>query len=444
MFSKLREYDPDKSDKIRGWMSQEKPATNLSVNDAKEKILASLSPAEAESIPIISASRRILAEIIQSSTDLPSFSNSSMDGFALKAADLQKASLDKPVDLKVVGDIPAGKYPTIILQSGQAARIMTGAVLPDGADAVIPVEDTDQFLEGRHFKLTLPDSVKIYQRISPGENVRLIGKDLKKDDIVLRPGRLLHPQDIGLLAMLGIREVRVYRRPKIAMISTGDELIPLGMKLLPGMIHDSNAYTLSSQIDRDGGEPYYLGIARDDEDSIRKLLDQAFDSKADLILSTAGVSVGAFDYVRRVVEQNGELGFWRVNIRPGKPLLFGHYRRVPFIGLPGNPVSAFVGYEVFIRPAIQKISGGKIHARKTTPVILSEAIESDGRESYLRGYVEKRSGIWMARLTGHQGSGNLLSLVQANALLIIPSEVKSLPSGAEVDAWLIGDVGEGI
>jgi len=286
--------------------------------------------------------------------------------------------------------------------------------------------------------------VKIFKRISPGENVRLRGKDLSKDDIVLRPGKLLNPQDIGLLAMLGIREVHVYRRPKIAMISTGDELIPVGKKLLPGKIHDSNAYTLSSQINRDGGEPLYLGIALDSEDSIRKLLDQALDSKADLILSTAGVSVGAFDYVRRVVEQNGELGFWRVNIRPGKPLLFGHYRGLPFIGLPGNPVSAFVGYEVFVRPAIQKLSGGKIQTRQTISVILSEAVESDGRESYLRGYVEKQSGVWMARLTGHQGSGNLLSLVQANALLIIPSEVKSLPSGAEIDAWLIGDAGEGI
>jgi molybdopterin molybdotransferase len=367
-----------------------------------------------------------------------------MDGFAVKAIDLQKASLDHPAVLNVVGDIPAGKYTTIILQTGQAARIMTGAVIPDGADAVIPVEDTDQFLEGRHFNSTLPDRVKTYRRISPGENVRIQGKDLKNNDIALTPGKFLHPQDIGLLAMLGIWEVHVYRRPKIAMISTGDELIPLRMKLLPGKIHDSNAYTLSSQIGRDGGEPNYLGIALDNEDSIKKLLDQAFDSKADLILSTAGVSVGAFDYVRRVVEQNGELGFWRVNIRPGKPLLFGHYRRVPFIGLPGNPVSAFVGYEVFIRPAIQKLSGGKIQTRPTMPVILSEPIESDGRESYLRGYVEIQSGIWKARLTGHQGSGNLLSLVQANALLIIPSEVKSLPSGAEVNAWLIGDVGEEI
>jgi molybdopterin molybdotransferase len=319
---------------------------------------------------------------------------------------------------------------------------MTGAVLPDGADAVIPVEDTDQFLDGRHFKPTLSNSVRIYQGISPGDNVRPKGKDLRIGDVVLRPGRLLAPQDIGLLAMLGNREIEVYRRPKIAMISTGNELTPLGEALSPGKIHDSNAYTLSAQIERDGGEPHYLGIAEDNEESIRNLLDQAYGLNADLILSTAGVSVGAFDYVKRVVEENGASGFWRVNIRPGKPLLFGHYRGIPFIGLPGNPVSAFVGYEVFIRPAIQKLSGGKVQTRQTTKVVLSETIESDGRESYLRGYVEKQSGIMKARLTGHQGSGNLLSLVQANALLIIPSEVKSLPSGAEVEAWLIGDVDE--
>jgi molybdopterin molybdotransferase len=423
-------------------MPQENSSPHLSVAEAQEKILASLYPVETESIPIKSARRRILAEVILSSTDLPSFPNSSMDGFAVKAFDIEKASLDNPVVLEVIADIPAGIYPTIILKSGQAARIMTGAVLPDGADAVIPVEETDQFLDGRQFKPTLSAFVKIFKGISPGDNVRPKGKDLRKNDVVLRPGRHLMPQDIGLLAMLGIGEIQVYRRPKIAMISTGDELVPLGEALKPGKIHDSNAYTLSAQIERDGGEPHYLGIAEDNEDSISNRLDQAYDLKANLILSTAGVSVGAFDYVKRVVEENGESGFWRVNIRPGKPLLFGHYRGIPFIGLPGNPVSAFVGYEVFIRPAIQKLSGGKIQKRQTTKVVLAEDIESDGRESYLRGYIEKQSGILKARLTGHQGSGNLLSLVQANALLIIPSEVKSLPSGAEVEAWLIGEVDE--
>jgi molybdopterin molybdotransferase len=305
------------------------------------------------------------------------------------------------------------------------------------------VEYTDQFKDNKQFEQDLPENVRIYQPVSKGDYIRPRGQDIQSGDILLTPGRSLKPQDIGLLAMMGIREVKVFHRPRIAMISTGDELIPIESPLQIGKIHDSNAYTLSAQIFRDGGIPYYLGISQDRKDSVKKLLDQAFELDVDLIVSSAGVSVGAFDFVREVVEQNGELGFWKVNIRPGRPLVFGHYRGVPFIGLPGNPVSAFVGYEVFIKPVIQKLAGMKIQPRETVRVVLTEAIESDGRESYLRGYVEKRQEGLIAKLIGHQGSGNLLSLVRSNALLIIPSEVKSLPSGAEIDAWIIGDVSEG-
>lgn len=425
-------------------MSQDTHTISLSVSDAKEKILASIHQVDTESIQVIDSGGRVLAVSISSPREYPSAALSSMDGFAVISSDLLGVSLDNPAVLEVVSDIPAGVNPDVLLRPGQSARIMTGAVVPEGADVVIPVEYTDQFKNNKQFEFELPENVRIFRQVSKGDFIRPRGQDIHKGDLVLTPGRTLKPQDVGLLAMLGVGDVLVYRRPKIAMISTGDELVALGTPTQIGQVHDSNAYTLSSQIIRDGGTPYYLGIARDRRESVKELLEQAYSLNVDMIVTTAGVSVGAFDFVREVVEQNGELGFWKVNIRPGKPLVFGHYRGVPFIGLPGNPVSAFVGYEVFIQPALQKLSGGRIRASEHVRAILSEPIESDGRESYLRGIVEKRSGDLKARPLGHQGSGNLLSLVRANALLIIPSGVKSLPSGAEVEAWLIGDVSEGI
>jgi molybdopterin molybdotransferase len=244
--------------------------------------------------------------------------------------------------------------------------------------------------------------------------------------------------------MLGCSDVKVFRKPRVVMLSTGDELLPIEEPLSPGKIHDSNAYTLAAAIAKEGGEAIYLGIARDEEETVQRIIEKAIEFEADLILSSAGVSVGAFDFVRQVVEKNGRLEFWRVNMRPGKPLAFGAYRGIPFIGLPGNPVSAFVGYEVFVRPAIRKLSGLPGVPRPTVSVRLREAVESDGRESYLRAIVDFQDGHYFATLTGHQGSGNLLSLVQANALLIIPSGVKSLPAKAEVGAWLLGEIEEGI
>jgi len=239
--------------------------------------------------------------------------------------------------------------------------------------------------------------------------------------------------------MLGVALVPVYRKPRIAVFSTGDELLPVEAPLQGGKIHDANTYILVALIEATGGVPVNLGIVEDQENTVKAALDQAQFEGVDFILSSAGVSVGAFDFVRSVVEKEGRMDFWRVNMRPGKPLAFGHYQGRPFIGLPGNPVSAFVGYEVFVRLAIAKLAGLNDWKRPTKRVRLVEPVESDGRESYLRAIVEEKNGELQARLTGHQGSGNLRSLVQANALLIIPSGVKSLPTGAETNAWLLDD-----
>ncbi|MCJ7534459.1 MAG: molybdopterin molybdotransferase MoeA [Anaerolineales bacterium] len=409
----------------------------ISVNEALQRLLSSFHPVQSESILLSESAGRVLYEGVKSEIDLPLFTNSSMDGFAVRSIDVSKASKNHPVTLSIVEDIPAGKIPSIHLEENQSSRIMTGAPIPSGADAVIPVEDTDQYDLKSRSSYDLPPAITVYRAVGPGDYIRHKGEDVKKNEVVLHANSPLKPQELGILAMLGKAQISVYRRPKIIILSTGDELVPVEVPLQSGQIHDSNAYTLSALIERDFGDPEYLGIVSDNEDSVREFLITAVAKSADLILSSAGVSVGVFDFVRTVVQSDGNLNFWRVNMRPGKPIAFGDFQGVPFIGLPGNPVSAFVGYEVFVRPAILKLSGIQDVPRYRIKAKLIEDIESDGRESYLRGIIHLKNDEWIARLTGHQGSGNLLSLVQANALLIIPSGVKSLAAGAEVDAWLL-------
>ncbi|UCD41928.1 MAG: molybdopterin molybdotransferase MoeA [Chloroflexota bacterium] len=411
----------------------------LSVSDALSRLLSNFSSVGMESVSLKEAAGRVLSEEIHSTIDLPLFTNSSMDGFALRAEDVEEANPANPITLTIVEDIPAGKGPEIEISKYQAARIMTGAPIPDGADAVIPIEDTDQYDPISRVDPALPKKINVHRSVKTGDYVRRRGEDVAIDEVVLKSQSRLRPQDLGLLAMLGIPEIPVYRLPRIVILSTGDELVPVEEQLQFGKIHDSNAYTLSALIFRDGGLPVYLGIVPDQEQAVRDFLVKALENNADLILSSAGVSVGAFDFVRSVVQSDGNLDFWKVNMRPGKPLAFGDYQGVPFIGLPGNPVSAFVGYEVFVRPAIMRLAGLRDALRDRTKVKLTEDIISDGRESYLRAIVTIENGEAVARLTGHQGSGNLLSLVQANSLLILPAGSKSLSTGSYVDAWLLDD-----
>ena len=412
----------------------------ISVSGARERLLDFFSPLSVEIVPLDHSAGRTLAEDIHSSLDLPPFSNSSMDGFAVRSGDVSEASADVPVTLPVSADIPAGTTSVMRLQAGSAARIMTGAPLPEGADAVVPVEETD--FDYREVGQVAPKIVKIYRAARPGEYLRPVGQDVKRGELVMEKGANLRPQDLGFLSMLGVAKLPLYRRPRVAIFSTGDELVPVDVPLAPGKIHDANAYTLMAAVQETGAIPINLGIVPDRVEEVETSLDRAVDHGVDLILSSAGVSVGAFDFVRSVVEARGKLDFWRVNMRPGKPLTFGHYRDIPFIGLPGNPVSSYVGFEVFVRPAILKMFGRVAVTRRLERVSLMQAIESDGRESYLRAIVKRRDNSLVAWLTGHQGSGNLRSLVQANALLVIPSAVKSLPTGAEVEAWLIGEIRE--
>jgi molybdopterin molybdotransferase len=407
----------------------------LSVSDALVRILKYFEPVDVVTLPITCAAGRILAGNITASSDLPPFDNSSVDGFALQASEVAGADITSPLSLDVVDDIRAGTCSDIPVQPGQCARIMTGAPLPLGADAVAMVEDTD--FQVRITGTPAPRKVAIYKTVRVGENIRHRGADLHAGDKVLAGGTRLRPQEIGLLAMLGLADVTVYRSLKLALLSSGDELLPVEVPLKPGKIHDANSYILAALSQAAGVELVHLGVASDTDLDVRSRLQRAVDEEVDLIISSAGVSVGAFDYVRSVIESDGELDFWKVNMRPGKPLVFGKYHGIPFFGLPGNPVSAYVGFQIFVRPALEKASGQTPHSHFRLKAFLAEPLESDGRESYLRAVVSEQHGRLVARLTGHQGSGNIFSLVQANALLIVPSGVKSLPTGTEVEIWLI-------
>jgi molybdopterin molybdotransferase len=402
----------------------------LSVSEARERILAVFTPVESQTVSLERAAGRVLSVDIFARVDLPLFDNSAVDGFALHAEDLAS-----PHSLNVIADIRAGEYAETPLQPGQSVRVMTGAALPPGTAAVAMVEDTD--FNVRSPGSTAPKMVMINSPVRTGSNIRSRGTDLHTGDKVLSAGMHLRAQEIGVLAMLGESIVPVYRQPRLALVSSGDELLPVDAPLVPGKIHESNSLTLAALAASAGVELIRLGVATDTKADIRSRLKRAVKANADVIVSSAGVSVGAFDYVKSVIEEDGELDFWKVDVRPGKPLAFGKYAGIPFFGLPGNPVSAFVGFEVFVRPALEKLSGQELKSRSLETAYLAEPVESDGRESYLRAVVARENGRLVARLTGHQGSGNIFSLVRANALLIVPSGVKSLLANSEVEIWPI-------
>ncbi len=375
---------------------------------------------------------RVLAQPIQSSQDLPPFDNSSMDGYAVRSQDIAKASPENPVILHVIQNIPAGTVPQLNNGEKQASRIMTGAAIPTGVDAVVPIEDTQTQGDGDQVMINLPASA--------GQYIRPRGQDIHSGISVLPAGKELTSRDLGLIASLGYATVKVFSVPRVAIFSSGDELIEPGRPLGPGQIYNANQAMLTAMLEEAGADVIQLGTARDTLENIEEHLSAAVSSQAQLILSSAGVSVGEFDYVRQAITNNGTLDFWRVNMRPGKPVAFGSYRGIPFLGLPGNPVSAFVGCMVFAQPILTKLRGGDPFRRSYLQARLLEAVESDGRESYLRCLAGYHQGDLAVRLTGHQGSANLFALSQANALLILPSGVKSLPAGTVASIWLLGNI----
>ena len=410
----------------------------MTVEVALDHILGQITPLDSEAIALTEALGRVLADNIQATMNLPPFANSSMDGFAVRAEDTLNAAVDAPRQLRVVMDIPAGTAPTDTIQTGEAARIMTGAPMPPGANAVIPVEDTDTNWEAGS-DTTLSDQVAIYRAVKMGDYVRPAGENVQQGETVLEKGTVLRPQDIGILAALGCGEINVIQQPRVAIVSTGDELVDVGQPLSPGKIRDVNSHTVAGLVRESGGIPLPQPIARDTLDAVRHLFTSTLEQKPDLIISTAGVSVGTFDVVRTILAELGAVDFWRVNVRPGKPLAFGNLQGVPFFGLPGNPVSAMVTYDIFVRPALFKLMQREDDAQTVTAVI-TEAVQSDDRRSYLRVQLYREKGRLMARTTGTQSSGALMSMVLADGLLIVPENRGHILAGTELPVRLLRPV----
>ena len=383
-------------------------------------------------IPLDDALGSVLAEDVVSPLDIPAWANSAMDGYAARGEDVRGATEAKPVRLKVIEHLPAGRFPTRPIGAGQCARIFTGAPLPEGADSVIRQEDTD---EGG-------DTVTIVKDRDVGVNTRKIGEDIRKGSTVLTEGTELGPAHLGVLASLAVAHPLVYRRPRVAILGSGDEIVDVDQpeEILSGRkIASSNTHTLVALVRQSGGEPVNLGIAADTPESLREHLSRAQD--CDLLVTTAGISVGEHDYVRAVLDELGAMQrFWKLRMRPGAPVGFGILGEVPWIGLPGNPVSTMVTYELFVRPAIRKMMGHSLAFRRSVPVRMAEPILLKPKlQHFLRGVVTEGPQGPEARLTGPQGSGILTSMVRANALLVIPEGQHETPVGAMVQALILND-----
>lgn len=400
----------------------------LSVDDARERVLTAVSRLQDVEVPLLEAHGLALAERAIAPNDIPPFDNSAMDGYAVRAEDVEGASPEKPARLAVLGDLPAGREAGLDVGAGQALRIMTGAPMPGGADTVVQVEYTR--VEG--------GEVLILEGPARGTHVRRRGEDVKAGEAVMEPGTAIGPAELGMLASLGYGTVRCCRRAVVCIISTGDELVDVDGELAPGKIRDSNSYTLYGMVREAGAEPLRLGIVRDDAEALERAILDAVD-RVDLFVTSGGVSVGDYDMVKEVLGKLGEMNFWRVSMRPGKPQAFGHIQGKPLFGLPGNPVSVMVSFEQFVRPALLKMMGHReIFRPQATAVLDAPMGRKTGRTEFIRVIAEWRDGGYHVRPTGPQGSGILRSMVLGNALAVLPEDAGRLEAGAEVAIQLLG------
>jgi molybdopterin molybdotransferase len=400
----------------------------LSVEEALERILAGIHPLEIVQVPLADALGRVLAQDIVAQEDIPPFDNSAMDGFALLSRDSQPRN-GQPPRLRVTGGVAAGYVSEIAVEEGTALRIMTGAPVPPGADTVIQVELT---------RNGGPEStwVEILQEVAPGNNIRPAGEDMHKGQTALTRGTEIDAWGIGILATLGWASVPVIRSPRVAVLGTGDEVIDVGESLQPGKIRNSNSYLIEAAVKQAGAEPQRLGVARDTVESLRQKFGEAV--QYDLILTTGGVSVGDFDLVKNIMQEQGNINFWRINMRPGKPVAFGHIGTAPLLGLPGNPVSSAVTFELFGRPVIRKMQGHTRLFRPQIDVTVEDGVSDSGtRRHYVRSRVERRAGHFVAHTTGNQGSHMMTSLLGANALVIVPEGGTEIPPGGSARAMML-------
>ncbi len=399
----------------------------MSVEDARTRILANVAPLNPESSALLNALGRVLAEDVHAPFNVPPMANSAMDGYAVRWEDIQHAAPDHPAVLPIVGEVAAGHPSTLPLRPGQAMRIMTGAPVPEGCDTVVQFEETDELDQrARGVTSATLKQIGIVTPLPKGANVREAGGDVRTGALIMTAGTQLRAAHLGVLASIGRAAVQVVRRPVVAIMATGDELREPGEPLGPGQIYNSNSYAIAAQVLGAGAIPMVLPIARDNLADLFAKTEQGMT--ADFFITSAGVSTGEYDLVKDVLSQQGSMDFWRVNMRPGKPLAFGLLRRadgaqVPHLGLPGNPVSSMVAFDQFARPAIFRMMGRPGSSHPQVLAVLDEAIGSgDGRRTYARGILEKRNGEYHVRLTGPQGSNLLTSMAMANCLLVVPEE----------------------
>jgi molybdopterin molybdotransferase len=401
----------------------------ISVEKALKTILVNFRPLGLEKINILEAQKRVIGEDVFAPHNIPSADNSAMDGYAVRYTDTKGATKDKPLQLKIIEDIPAGKVALKKIKKGEAARIMTGAVIPEGADSVIRQEDTKK--DG--------NTVIIYTSAKKGQNIRFAGEDVRQGELVVKKGNALRPADIGMLAALGKAFISVYQKPRVAIMSTGDELVDIETNPPLGKIINSNSYSLAAQVLECGGIPIMLGISKDKKIDLQEKFKAALH--ADVIISSGGVSVGDFDFVKDVMGEIGNaMHFWQVAMRPGKPLAFGAIAGIPLFGLPGNPVSAMVSFEQFVRPSLLKMQGHKKIFRQTIKAVCAQEIQkSAGFRHFIRAVVKKEKDQYIASVTGDQGSGILKSMVIANALIVMGENKTRIKKGSQVTIQLLDD-----
>jgi len=410
----------------------------ISVEEALNNILDFIEVLEVEQKPLLDCLGQVLAEDVYASFDVPPQDNSAMDGYAVRAKSIVGASYERPKVLRVVGEIAAGCVSDLKVEPGTAVRIMTGAFVPRGADVVVPFEDTDEV--DRKQASASRAEIGVCVDLPQGANIRRRGEDIAKGALVVRRGKLLHPAEIGVLASLGKKIVSVIRRPVVGILATGNEVLEINQPLLPGKIYNSNSYSLAAQVIRYGGIPKLLGIAPDDVEQLTMAIRHSYD--CDILVTSGGVSLGDYDVVKQVLAAEGNISFWTVCMKPGKPLAFGTFTRddgkkIPHLGLPGNPVSSMITFEVFVRPAILKMMGRDSSAKPNITAVMEDSImNNDGRRIFARVAVSRRDGKYLARLTGPQGSGILTSMTKANGLAVIPESTQEVKPGADVEVMM--------
>jgi len=381
-----------------------------------------------EKVSILDTLGRVLGEDIVAERDNPPWDNSAMDGFAVRWEDIeQEQAIRKPVTLSIIEDVPAGRMPSKAVGAGQAIRIMTGAPIPQGADTVLKVEDTEPTV----------DSVRVLKAEPKGANIRPQGEDVKKGDCIIAKGTRIRPGEVGMLAILAKPFVFVYQRPRVAILSTGDELADLDERFSEEKIINSNSYGIAAAVQEAGGIPFLLGIARDTPAALKEKISQGLN--ADVLVLSGGVSMGDYDFTKAVFRELGaEMNFWKLAIRPGQPLAFGKIQGKLAFGLPGNPVSSMVTFEQLVRPALLKMSGCRTYGRPVVQALFQERFSKRGdRRHFLRGILTREEGVFKVRTTGDQGSGILTSMVKANCLIDVPVDVERLNPGDEVTVQLL-------